>query len=97
MGLAATLSGLALVIACASIVIAYLKSPPETLRRVTAIEVDLQEAMDSMSRWMKRENVRRARDAKEDNPPPQSVPIGVLDSHRNKAQLRERARAKGLM
>lgn len=87
----------ALLIACVSIVLSFAKSPPELLRRVTQLEVDLMEGLDTLSRWMKRENVRRARDVKEASPPGQGGQDLTIDSFDRKAQLRAKARQKGLL
>lgn len=97
MSAALVLALLALLLACISIALRYWDTPPELARRVTQLEVDLMEGLDTMSRWMKRENVRRARDVKEAGP---SAPVGqefTIDSRDPKAHLRARARQKGLM
>ena len=91
---------LSLLIALASIVLRYWETPPEVLRRVVQLEIDLQESIDTMARWIKRENVRRARDEKEEKAaaqPEQNLTSGPLDAARRKAMLREKARTRGLM
>lgn len=87
---------LALGIAIGSIVIRYWESPPETSRRISQLELDLAQSVETVSRWMKRENVRRARDEKE---AAESLPTTTLPSSAaadRKAALRQRAREKGL-
>jgi len=89
------LAVLSLLLSIVSIGLRWWETPPEILRRVTVLELDLQEAIDTMSRWMKRENVRRARDAKEDSPPAGEQKL-TIDAADKKAQLRAIARQKGL-
>lgn len=96
MSLVAGTAVLALIIACVSIVFSFWKSPPEVLRRVTQLEVDLMEGLDTLSRWMKRENVRRAREQKEDAPGRIADVVLPVDTGDRKAQLRAIARSKGL-
>lgn len=88
---------IALGLSILSIALRYWETPPEIIRRVTRLEVDLQESIDTTARWLKRENVRRARDAKEDQPVSDPIQIPGVDHARKKAMLRERARVKGLM
>jgi hypothetical protein len=94
------LGALALAIALVSIALRWLETPPELSRRMNKLEIDLEETTAQVVRWMKRENVRRARDEKEasDSPPaPASIIAGAVDMASRKAALRARARAKGLM
>lgn len=87
---------LALGLSIVSIALRYLESPPELQRRITALELELQEHLDTVSRWMKRENVRRARDAKEGDPTPPGIIAGAVAISDKKAELRARARARNL-
>ena len=94
------LGAFALAVALVSIALRWLDTPPELSRRMNKLEIDLEETTAQVVRWMKRENVRRARDEKEagESPPaPPSFIAGAVDMASRKAALRQRARAKGLM
>jgi len=93
------LSVIALGVAIGSIVIRYWESPPETSRRLAQLELDLAQSVETVSRWMKRENVRRARDEKEAQEAPDTPQVVGLTAQAAtaKALLRERARQKGLL
>lgn len=84
----------ALLGAIISIGIRAWETPPALLRRLELLEVDLQEAIDRMTTWMKRENVRRARDSKEQESRDEAAvapPVGTeIDRLRKKAQIRAR-------
>jgi len=90
----------ALCIAIGSIVIRYWESPPELSRRIAQLELDLAQSVETVTRWMKRENVRRARDEKEGDGAPnadqRSALTGSLPQGK-KEILRERARLRGLV
>lgn len=87
---------LALWISIASIVLRYWETPPEALRRIAQLELDLAQSVETVSRWMKRENVRRARDEKEREQEPEPA-LTAVPGTGNKAALREKARARGLL
>lgn len=88
---------IALAVAIVSIALRWLEAPPALARRLIALETELQEHLETVNRWMKRENVRRARDAKEEQPPPQGVIAGAVDMAAKKAQLRARMRARATL
>lgn len=90
---------IALGVASGSIVLRYWESPPETSRRLAQLELDLAQSVETVSRWMKRENVRRARDEKESQEPTELAKAMPLTAQAStaKALLRERARNKGLL
>ena len=83
-------AAIALLLAIVSIVVATWHSPPAIARRIELLEVDLQEAIDRMTTWMKRENVRRARDQKEQVSSQESPPVADLDRAKKKAMIRAR-------
>lgn len=63
----------------------------DIVSRLRNCEAELADVIDRTTHWMKRENVRRARDAKEEQGAPKA-----LDSADPKAELRQRARLKGI-
>lgn len=85
-------AAIALLLGIASIGIRLWETPPALTRRLELLEIDLQEAIDRMTTWMKRENVRRARDTKEQRETaPSDLTEDVARSSR-KAQIRARLR-----
>lgn len=85
------MAAVALLSAIVSIAMRFWETPPEIMRRVVALEIDLQQAVEQMSTWMKRENVRRAREVKEERAAAEPPPVDTTD---RKAQLRAVARAR---
>lgn len=92
---------ISLVCSIASIALRYWETPPEAMRRIATLEVDLQETIDTFTRWMKRENVRRARDKAEElregETPDRIQQETRVDSNDRKAQIRRKiAQQQGL-
>lgn len=86
---------LALVIACGSIALRFWEAPPELKRRMSSLELDMANHSETSTRWMKRENVRRARDDKEDAVASSDASISVLGPEQlraRKALIRARMR-----
>lgn len=79
---------ISLVCSITSLALRYWETPPEVMRRISTIEVDLQETIDTFTRWMKRENVRRARDKQEQSQDENALPAAALDSSSRKAEIR---------
>jgi len=87
---------LALGVAIVSIAMRFWESPPEVKRRLAQLELDLAQSVETVSRWMKRENVRRARDEKE-SPANDTVELPRSAFVDKKATLRARAQARGFL
>lgn len=91
MSLELVLSAIAIAVASVSIALRYWESPPELKTKIAELELHLMDHAETVTRWMKRENVRRARDIKETQ---EESPSGPVDISTRKAQIRERLRAR---
>jgi len=85
---------LALGFAIGSIALRYWETPPELIRRMAALELDMANQNETSTRWMKRENVRRARDEKEAAPDLGPALNGSSNLRDRKAEIRARIRAR---
>jgi len=85
---------LALGFALVSIGLRYWEAPPELIRRMAALELDMANQNETSTRWMKRENVRRARDEKEAAPDLGAALNGATSLRDKKAEIRARIRAR---